>query len=145
MKVHTTNYINTFIEVAEDCPEEMGVIPPRKGHRKTAANAQYEMISENPYIFSSDDVLFKIFAMRNKIPKADWETEQASFFSKVQPCFRASLLCRQYGFGVHSDAEGKLALFGRETDGYAALMTNQQIRKVKAMRFKKGFGNKNIA
>ena len=30
MKIHTTNYKNTFIEIAEDCPVSSGQIPPTK-------------------------------------------------------------------------------------------------------------------
>nr|WP_294669711.1 hypothetical protein [uncultured Fluviicola sp.] len=31
MKVHTTNYINTFITVSDDCPIGNGTVPPLKG------------------------------------------------------------------------------------------------------------------
>lgn len=137
MKIHTTNYINTFIEVADDCPVEMGIVPLRKGQRVTAAIMQYEMISENPYIFTSDDVIFSIFATKNNVSKAKREAERLAFFSKAHACFRASPLCKQYGFGVHSDAEGRLAIFGMETEGYKALIANEHIRKVKAMRSKR--------
>lgn len=56
MKIHTTNYRDTFIEIADDCPVKEGQIPPLKGTNKTVANIQFEMISENPYTFTSDDV-----------------------------------------------------------------------------------------
>ena len=48
MKIHTTNYFNTFIEIAADCPLESGEVPPLKGDNKTAANIQFEMISKIP-------------------------------------------------------------------------------------------------
>jgi len=28
MKTHSTNYFNTFIQVAEDCPAQRGEAPP---------------------------------------------------------------------------------------------------------------------
>lgn len=33
----TTNYYNTFIEVAEDCPVDQAKIPPLHGDKKTVA------------------------------------------------------------------------------------------------------------
>ena len=42
MKIYTTNYQNTFIEIAEDCTSKRGEIPPEKKTGKTAANLQYE-------------------------------------------------------------------------------------------------------
>ena len=42
-KVHTTNYVNTFIEIADDCKAEMGTVPPTK-QEKTVANLQFDMI-----------------------------------------------------------------------------------------------------
>ncbi len=38
MKPHTTNYQNTFIQTAEDCPATTGEIPPMRGDKKSAAN-----------------------------------------------------------------------------------------------------------
>jgi Family of unknown function (DUF6157) len=46
MKTHSTNYLNTFIEVADDCPASIGEIPPTKGDNKTVANIQFEMINK---------------------------------------------------------------------------------------------------
>lgn len=47
MKVHTTNYIDTLIEIAEDSPVSKSEIPPVK-RNKTLANIQIEMVLENP-------------------------------------------------------------------------------------------------
>ena len=44
--MESTNYFNTFIEIAEDCPVNFGEIPPVKGDKKTVANLQYEMLVE---------------------------------------------------------------------------------------------------
>jgi len=37
MKTHSTNYQNTFIEVAEDCPINTGNEPPTRGDKKSVA------------------------------------------------------------------------------------------------------------
>ena len=57
-KIHTTNYFNTFIEVADDCISNIGLIPPQKGDTQSIANFQFDLISKNPYTFTSDDNFF---------------------------------------------------------------------------------------
>ncbi len=129
----TTNYFNTFIEVAEDCPATHGEVPPVKGS-KSVANLQFEMLHGHPFEYTSDDVLFAVFAERNQIPEEELAEQRTLFFAKGQPCFRASPLTKRYGWGVHSNDQGKIALFGVETEAYQDLVTNNSIMKTKAMR-----------
>lgn len=137
MKIHTTNYKNTFIEIAEDCPVNVAEIPPIKGEKKSVANMQFEMLKKNPYKFTSDDVFFQVFADRKDVTKNEYEAERAKFFSKGQPCFRASPLTKKFGFGIHSDDNRKIAMFGAETEEYAKFIADKSIEKVKAMRSKR--------
>lgn len=137
MKVHTTNYFDTFIEVAEDSPAAGGEVPPLKRENKTAATIQFEMISKHPYKYTSDDVLFQVFADKNDLTKAEYKKAREQFFSKGQPCLRASPLTKRYGWGVHSDAGGKIALYGCETSKYEKLSTDKKLKVVKAMRSSK--------
>ncbi len=137
MNAHTTIYKNTFIEVSEDCPVNMAEIPSLKGDKKSVAYIQYEMLYKNPYKFTSDDVLFQVFADRSNLTKSEYEKEREKFFSKGQPCFRASPLTKRYGFGIHSDDKGKIAMFGMETIEYAKFVENESIKKIKAMRSKR--------
>ena len=88
--MHTTNYINTFIEIAEDCPVQSAEIPQQKDDEKTVAVIQFETIYDNPYKFTSDDVIFKVFAIKNKLTGLRIKTERDEFFSKGQPCLRSS-------------------------------------------------------
>jgi hypothetical protein len=134
MKVHTTNYIDTFIEIADDSPTGKGEVPPLKGDSKTAANIQFEMVGKNPYKYTSDDVLFQVFAEKNDLTKAELKAAREQFFSKGQPCFRASPLTNRYGWGVHSDAEGKIAIYGCDTKEYKKLLSDKKLRVVKAMK-----------
>ena len=126
MKQHTTNYANTFIEAAEDCPAASGIAPPDK-IPKTAARAEYDMLSGSPYRYTSDDV---IFATKGE-PKG---VSRDTFFSKGQPCFRASALTKRYGWGVHSDGDGKIALYAVDSDEYKRLSADENIKHVRAMR-----------
>ena len=133
MKIHTTNYFDTFIETAEDSKVSHGTKPSSKD-KKTVAEMQYELISKNPYKYSSDDVLFQVFADRNDLTKSEYEKARQDFFSKGQACFRASPLSKTYGFGIHNDHNGKIALFGMETNEYLKFLKDPKIKKVKAMK-----------
>lgn len=135
--MHTTNYLNTFIEIAEDSKVSKGEIPPIKGEKKSVANLQFEMLYDNPYQYNSDEVLFGVFATRKGFDKEEIAEEKANYFSKGQPCFRASPLTKSYGWGVHSNAEGKIALYGADSEEYQQFLADDSIKKVKAMRSKR--------
>jgi hypothetical protein len=138
VKPHSTNYFNTLIEVAEDCPVNVAEIPPQKKNEKTIALLQYSMILEHPYVYTSDDVLFNVYARRQGIAKKDYKTEREKFFSKGQPCMRSSALPKRYGWGIHSNEEGKLALVAVEDAAYKKLASDKNLKHLKAMRSKRG-------
>lgn len=137
MKIHTTNYINTFTEIAEDCPVNVGTVPFSKENKPTIAYLQFRMIYEHPFEYTSDDIFFAIHALRKEIPPTELEDNRERFFSKGQPCFRSSPLTKQYGWGIYSNEEGKVALFGAESEAYRNFVGDGSIVKVKAMRTKR--------
>ncbi len=136
IKTHTTNYFNTFIEVAEDTKAVSGKRPVSKGN-KTIAERQYELIADHPYQFTSDEVLFQVYADRNEWMESEYEAERAKFFSRGQACFRTSPLTKNYGFGIHFNERGRIALIGMETEEYHNFLVNKSIKKVKALRSSK--------
>ena len=136
MKIHTTNYIDTFIEVAEDTKVDCGTKPPTKD-KKTVAEMQYDLIANHPYQYTSDDVLFQVYADRNDVIQEDYKQEREQFFSKGQPCFRASSLTKNYGFGVHYDSAGRMAIYGMESPEYHKYSADNQVKKLKAMKSNK--------
>ncbi len=136
MKQHTTNYINTFIEVSEDCPVSVSQTPPEK-KEKTVANLQYEQLIKNPYQYTSDDIIFESYVIKNDISEGEKSDERVKFFSKGQPCFRSSTLAKRYGFGFHHNDTGKVAIFPIESEEYQNLVQNDSVKKVKAMRSKR--------
>ena len=126
MEHHTTNYTSTFIEASEDCPVQTAVIPPAK-EPKSAARLEYEMLSGNPYRYTSDDVIYETKGKPKGVSHED-------FFSKRQPCFRASALTKRYGWGVHSDKDGKIALYAVESEEYKRFLTDDTLKHIRAMR-----------
>jgi hypothetical protein len=131
--MHTTNYSNTFIEVADDCKAEAGTVPPEKAER-TIAQIQYELIFKNPYRYTSDDVIFAAYAEKNKIDASRHADERARFFSKGQACLRASPLGKTYGWGVHANDESKVAIYGKGSKEYRKLSTDKALKHLKAMK-----------
>ena len=134
MKTHTTNYQNAFIAIADDCPVSAAEIPPVKGDKKTAANIQFDMVSRHPYKYTSDDVLFHVFAEKNDLTESELAEARRQFFSKGQPCFRTSPLTKRYGWGVHSDNDGKIALYACNSPEYEKFTGDKNLTVVKAMK-----------
>lgn len=132
MASHTTNYLSTFIEVAEDCPVDHAEEPPA-GEKPTIAALHYQLIAEQPYAHTSDDVIFTTHALRNGIEPGDADAREA-FFSKGQPCLRSSPLGKRYGWGIAHDAEGRVALVPRESEDYALRAADPATTHTRAMR-----------
>ena len=135
--MHTTNYQNTFIAIADDCPGTGGAVPPLKADAPGIAALQLGMVQDAPYVHTSDDVLFAVYAARTGIAEDAMEGERTKFFSKGQPCFRASPLTKRWGWGVHSDAEGKIATYAAGSPEYKKLAADASVKQVKAMRNKR--------
>src|SRR5690606_3670915 len=133
--MHTTNYYNTFIEISDDCPVFESEIPKYRGGYKSVALLPFELIAHNPYHFTSDEVLFNIHALRKGLPPN--EENKQEFFSKGQACFRASPLGKRYGWGIHFDENGKMALYNLDSPEYQNLKGDPNLAHVKAMRNKK--------
>jgi len=133
--MHTTNYYNTFISVSEDCPVFESEIPKLRGESKSLAVLQFEMISQNPYRFTSDEVLFSIHAVRNNLSQS--ESEKEKFFSKGQACFRASPLVKRYGWGIHFDENGKMAVYNLDSPEYQKLKSDESLKQLAGIRSKR--------
>lgn len=135
--INDMNYIDTFILVAEDCPAEEGIIPVVKEGKAPPIHAiQYSFISENPYKFTQEDILFKVFAQRNSLSKSDSGARE-KFFKKEQPCLRTSALAKKYGWGFHFDNNGKVALFSKDSSQYNLYSENTDLKLIKALRNKR--------
>ena len=109
--MESVDYQDTFIAVAPDCAAAAGTVPQPRAGKATVASATFEMIANNPYAFRSSDVIFTVWADRRDIPAADRRQAWAEFYAKGQPCLRGSDLGKRYGWGIHADDDGRLALY----------------------------------
>src|SRR5690606_5430639 len=84
IKMHTTNYFDTIILVAEDTKVNCGTKPPLRLNKPSIAELQYNLLVNNPYTFTSDDILFKVFADRNNLTKEDYPKAREDFFQRAK-------------------------------------------------------------
>lgn len=129
----TTNYASAFIEVAPDSAALGPEVPPARA-TPSVAELQHRLLSEHPYRYTSDELLFEVYAIRAGIDDAGREVARAAFLAKDQACLRASPLGKRYGWGTHHDAEGRVALVGVGTAEYAALAADPALEHRQAMR-----------
>ena len=50
---------------------------------------------------------------------------------------RASPLGKRFGWGVHADAEGRIAIYAVDSKRYQALAADPELTQVRAMRSKR--------
>lgn len=132
-------YLNTLILVSEDTKATKGIVPPVK-NKKTVAQIEYEIISESPYSKTQEDIQFECYLIRNNFSfehDSDLLRERDNFFSKPRACFRSSPLVKNYGWGMHYDEDGKINIYGMETEEYQEKIKDETIKKINGMRSKR--------
>ena len=141
MALHSTNVVNTFIRVAEDCPARRGEEPQPRGGQPTVGTLQYAMLATSPYTYTSDDVVFATSApgraLDAKATRKDRSLAREAFFAKGQACMRASPLGKRFGWGVHADGDGRIAIYAVDSKRYQALAADPKLAQVRAMRSKR--------
>lgn len=130
----TTNYTEAFITVSPDSTATAGTTPTKAG---SIAQIQHELLTRQPYHYTSDDLLFEVHAIRQGIAAKDRKPAREAFFAKPQACLRASPLVKQFGWGLHHDADAKVAAYGVGSEAYRELNTRADLKIVAGMRSKR--------
>ena len=134
---------NTFILVADDSPAEVGIVPEAKGDKRPIHLIQYELLTENPYTLTHEDLTYEVFVQRQGFMSEELETRGSEIctelLSKEHPCLRASSLTKRYGWGAHYDENGKIALYSMDSAEYVRLaeMDERAGKVILAMRSKR--------
>src|SRR5438552_18436382 len=63
-----------------------------------------------------------------------WPKERKKFLSKGHPHLRVSPLTKRYGWGIHNNVAGKIALIAVESSRYKQVLDDPHTTKVKAFR-----------
>lgn len=125
---------DTFIEVAEDCPAVRAEVPPARAGRATKAAIEYELIAGDPYGLTEEEVAFRTRVVMRDVPESDWPAERERLLSKTKPRLRVSALAKRYGWGIHIDTHGRVALVPVESAEYRRLAADPALRHVRAFR-----------
>jgi len=116
------NYYDTFITIAPDCPAESGVKPPDKKTGLTKAGIEYELVANRPYGYTQEELLYQVHIRHKGISAEELEEKgtqlRDEFFQKPMPCMRASMLPKKFGWGIHFNAEGYMALVSADSPDY---------------------------
>lgn len=132
------NYYSTFIQIAADCPVKMAVIPVVKNGQKSVPVFEYELLSAKPYFYTQEELLFEVHVRRKSIAANELKSRRQElwreFFYKPHACLRASSLPKKYGWGIHFNIEGKIALVPMESKEYQRLVKNESFKQLLAMR-----------
>ena len=135
------SYKNAFVKVSEDCPVAQSEIPVSKNGKKTAHLIQYELLTEHPYTYDHEELIYEVYIRQKDVPAAIQEKDKpkiwAELFSKGHPCMRASALVKRYGFGAHYNEAGKIAIFPMESNDYKAFLKDKQVTLLPGMRSKR--------
>jgi hypothetical protein len=141
MKIHTTNYQNAFIGVASDCAAEASKVPPNKAGAPSVAELQYALIAEHPYELTSDEIMFQVHVQRLGLSAKEVAAKRdelwIQLFEKGMACMRASPLTKTYGWGLHFDDAGRVALVAQGSKEYKHLSASKQLKLLAAMRNKR--------
>lgn len=140
-RLRAMSYSETFIRVSPDTKATAGMVPPEKAGARTVAGWQHALLAEHPYQLTERELYVRVHCHRHGISEAEAEKRRdairAEVFAKPQACLRASPLPKSYGWGVHYDGQGRIALAGMETAAYTRFSKNPALKQLDAMRSKR--------
>lgn len=130
--MHTTDYTDTLILPSPDTKAESALAPPTgKG---SVAELQYARLSVDDYTWTSDDLIFDVHCERTAIPEVERAAERERFFSTGRPCLRTSPLAKTYGWALHFDSTGRIALLPMGSQRVAELEADPAVTVRTAMK-----------
>ncbi|MED3712349.1 DUF6157 family protein [Peribacillus frigoritolerans] len=131
------SYKNTLITISEDSKVSSAKVPVIRNEKPTIAYIEHDLINNNPYKFTQEDVQFKTYLIKNQMEAENAAELREQFFSKSKACFRASPLVKNYGWGIHYNNQGKIAIYDVNSEMYNLLLKQDDITKLKGMRSKR--------
>ena len=135
------NYYNAFILVARDSTASHATLPLVRGAAKSIPALEHELLSKHSYTYTQEELQFAVHVRREDISetkaKAKHKQLWAQLFSKPRACLRGSSLSKKYGWGLHFDSEGKIALVAVESKDYQKFGKAKNLKVMPALRSKR--------
>lgn len=135
--------VNTFVTVAPDTTARCASVPTARGENVPVHLFHYELLSKQPYQLTIQDLVFATHVRKLGLSAAEVKRRKQALwdelFSKSHACLRASALPKKFGWGVHHDAQGRIALVPMESDEYQRLASGKVagVKVVPAIRTKR--------
>ncbi|MDP9484282.1 MAG: DUF6157 family protein [Actinomycetota bacterium] len=111
---------NTFIRKAPDSEARRGIVP----NSGTIPALFHTVLRDEPYRHDERELQRKVHHEMRRRP--DLRIENYNI--------RRSDLLKKLGWGLHADGDGKLAIYGCETEEYRRLASSSTLRVVDAFR-----------
>lgn len=134
---------NTFVTIAPDSTANESAVPTARGEQVPIHLFHYQLLTKQPYKLTIQDLIFATHVRKLELPAAEVKQRKQELwdelFSKSHACLRASALPKKFGWGVHHDAKGRIALVPMESEEYKRFANGQVpgVKVVAAMRAKK--------
>ena len=125
---------NTFVEVAEDCPTGQAEVPSTRPGRVTKAAIEYGLIAQEPYVLTEEELAFRTRMAMRGVSESDGPAERKRSIFTNKPRLRVSALAKRYGWGIHIDSRGRVALVPVESPEYRRLAADPGLNHVRAFR-----------
>lgn len=111
--------LEELILVAGDCPVSKSHVPSLGRTTKTIARISYEVLIDSPFIFTEREFYHEVHVVRRN--RHDLKIEAYNI--------KRSPLVKKYGWGIHRNHRGKLALIPMESDEYQRLQESIVVKK----------------
>ena len=121
-------------------PDPFARMPGDRKSGKTKPGIEFELVVNSPYAYTQEELLYETFIRHKGISEEELlarGTEMRDeFFQKPMACLRASMLPKKYGWGIHFNSEGKLAIVPIESAEYQRFAegANGSLKVLAAMR-----------
>ena len=132
--------VDCFVPVAADCPTPYAVVPESAREPTPVHLLQYQLLSGEPYRYTLAELIVQVHVRRmgpEVAEAADLDAVRTALFERPHPCMRASMLPKRYGWGVHYDTAGRIALCALGSPEYERFVDagrRGEIRVTPAMR-----------
>ena len=120
--------IEQLIMVSADSPHKKGT-PPVSRKPDAIVMIEYDELINNPYKYTYEGLKHQVHIVRRKKKAGELKLDSYRL--------TRSQLLKEWGWGIHIDRNGKLALLGCETPKYKQLMKDPSIEKQRAHRINK--------
>lgn len=131
------SYHNTFIRLADDCPERAGIEPPSRGGKKPVHSLHLELLRAKPYSYTHEELIAECELRREPSTGETKKEILSRLRAKPIPCLRTSALPKRYGWGIHFDEKGRIAAYPAGSAEYAKFAGDSTISQVLAVRSKR--------